>query len=1471
MHRRIARSVFILLCGAIATALGVASATLFTPSGRSLLARILTDQSRLLVRGSLSIGSVRGGWLSGFDVDNVVIRDTAGVVLVSAPHVEVRYNLSNLLAGRVVFVRARLVRPDIHLLKHRRTRRMNYEEIFKLGEKQGGASPLIEINNLEIVDGRILLELPWNPDGRLRTARQVDSALAFERGKPGRRIERGAEGLMMVRTIDSLNAKLPVLRVSTPDRQPVTLEIEQLAARVSDPALAIRDLRGTVRTRGDSLLFEIEHAELPGTALRGAGRLDWPSDTILYHYSLTAPKLALADLRFISPNFPDFRGSARVTANSLSGLRTEYDIRELAVGGQDTRVTGRLVAISDVYRGLGFRNLDLTLGNLDLEVVRPYLDTLPFYGRVTGPLQANGFFDEMQVSLNWQFLDAKIPGGAQNQVALSGRLTLGGAQGMVFHHAELSNGDLDLRTVRRIAPAVILEGRLGLQGSLDGPLQNVVFDGRAEHRDQDRPASRLRGKVRLDTRGAILGLETDVVLDSLVFAGIRRSFPSLTSRGALGGPVKLSGFLDHLAVDAQVGGAIGQLDAKGRATLMPPKWGADSLRLGFTRLDLAALMEGGPNTALQGFLSGNILVDSAVAPLGQLSLSLGASRIREVALDSATALIGVRDSVIRLDTLRAFWAGGRVDGGGTLGWTAPKSGRMSFYLAAFDLSPFDSLSRALSGLQRDTAAGDRPLAGRGVADLTLEGALGNLRMQAATTVDSIRWLAYRAKRLTGKLSWAQSSRSIEAELAADSLWRRQLVFGKPAIQVRGRSDSLDWALSGSSRDLTKVAAGGRLQDIPGGRLLHADSLSLELLGRRWELHGQLNARLLESRIALDTVRLVTEDGSGSVELAGEVPRSGAAELSVTALGVQLRDVYSLLQRDTTGIGGVVALDARVAGTAAEPEIRGSATITGPMFGDFQAPLMRSAFDYRDHKLRGNLTFWRTGKPVVEADVDLPLDLALKQTERRQLPGPLNIVVRGDSIDLALVEAFTPNLRQVSGLLNVDAQVQGTWETPRLAGHARFIQGAAYIPGLGVRYHSINGGVRLAQDSILSEGISLGTGLGELTIGGGIQLEKLTAPSLNLTLSARNFELIDVKDYMTLNSTGEVRLTGTLLHPVLTGRGRLQNSVIYFADLVQKEIVDLEDPLFADLADTLALRKYSLGANFQSRFYDSLAVRDLQMEFGEAIWLRSNEANFQLEGRVTVNKTRQIYRIDGILDVPRGTYTLKAGGFINRTFTVERGTVRYFGNLNADLDVEARHVVRTPELPQDIPVIVHITGTLDVPKLELTTPPDRPPMSEPELLTLLALGTTEVNAAFRGGTGGQGTYALGGLAFASSALSSELQQALASTFHLDLLEIRPGVATSGFLGAGGSPTQFAFGKAITPKLFVSANAGFCLGSNQPAFNAQNLGATLQYRFRRDLQATLSAEPVQTCLLSGINIYGATRRYQFGAELRWDRGY
>ena len=104
-----------------------------------------------------------------------------------------------------------------------------------------------------------------------------------------------------------------------------------------------------------------------------------------------------------------------------------------------------------------------------------------------------------------------------------------------------------------------------------------------------------------------------------------------------------------------------------------------------------------------------------------------------------------------------------------------------------------------------------------------------------------------------------------------------------------------------------------------------------------------------------------------------------------------------------------------------------------------------------------------------------------------------------------------------------------------------------------------------------------------------------------------------------------------------------------------------------------------------------------MAIGSDVWLRSAEANIQLDGEVRVSKVGREYQPIGTLQAPRGSYTLKIGP-VTRDFTVTRGEVRYIGTLDAGLDIEARHTVRSVR-GEDIPVIASIEGTLYAPEAQ----------------------------------------------------------------------------------------------------------------------------------------------------------------------------
>ena len=141
------------------------------------------------------------------------------------------------------------------------------------------------------------------------------------------------------------------------------------------------------------------------------------------------------------------------------------------------------------------------------------------------------------------------------------------------------------------------------------------------------------------------------------------------------------------------------------------------------------------------------------------------------------------------------------------------------------------------------------------------------------------------------------------------------------------------------------------------------------------------------------------------------------------------------------------------------------------------------------------------------------------------------------------------------------------------------------------------------------------------VGGTVRLENLSRPILDLALHAR---ISSARSTCAASSPWSApaisQLRGPVFGATLTGSLLANSGVLYFADLVNKRIIDLEDPSIADLVDTTLIRRENLGAKFQNRFLDSLRIDDLRVEMGSDVWLRSAEANIQLEGRVRLSKT-----------------------------------------------------------------------------------------------------------------------------------------------------------------------------------------------------------------------------------------------------------
>ena len=1466
----------IVLLGLVGTVAGSVGAVFLTPAGRGLAGRTLSERLDGMVHGDVEVGAVGGPLWSGLELEGLVIRDTAGDPVIQAERVSAHYRLVDLLAGRIVLHDVTVVGPRVTLEKHR-DGSWNVSRIFAGRGGSAGAAgppPLIQFTGLTVERGDVTLLTPWDPPDSMRTPRLAAVALAEDRARPGRVITTGPEGYRKQVTFAGFGGDFSLLRISTPRHDPFRAVFDSLATRASDPALDLRAARGSVELEGDMLTLALDRARLPASTFTASGSV---ALTAVPRFDLhfVAPAVALRDLHGIVPGLPDLAGSASAALVTRADGRLAADVTALDLRGPLGAARGRLTAVTGADLPLGLERLDLALDRLDPQAFRGWVDSIPLHGRVDGHFKADGLLDALMIDADVVYRDDRVPGHPANAVSAIGRVGLGGDDGLVFDSLTLRSSDLDLATVTVFVPSNPLHGRAAVDGALAGPWKDFTWRGTALLRDGDRPVSGVRGTVVLDTRTLPTAFDAQVGLVPLVLDGLQGSFPSRPG-GTVRGEVHARGTTESFALDADLHGGVGHLAGSGVLRPLPGGWGADSLRLTFDSLDLSALADTAFRTQLAGTLAGDGWYDSTGAFAGHADLRLGAGWIREVPVDSAAIRLAVDSTLLRVDTAFVRSEGVILAAAGTLGRTRAASGTLHFEGDAADLGLFDSLLTAVAGATADTGLDVRPLSGRASLVATLTGALDGLGIEAHGDVRDLAWRRWRAPSANADLHFgtgATGTVTLAARIDTAS-WNGAGV-NEVTAGLAGRRDSLGWTFFGRLGPTDTVAAAGRWRDHGDSVSVAVDSLAAILTAHAWRLAAPATLTRAAGAWRLDSLALLARDGSGELRAHGVLPGDVPGDAALSAVGLDLRDLVGLLQRDTVGVLGRAAADLHFAGTARAPEMRGTFSLAEGGYRDFRAPYVQGALNYADRRLQSSLQLWRTGRPALAIDADLPLDLAFTGVDKRAIDGPLSVRATADSADLGLFEAFTRNLRQVRGSLDADVSLTGKWGDTRLDGTIQVADAAATLPGLGVRWDRIAARLHLAGDSVVVDTAIARGGAGSLGAKGWARFEPGKTPQVDVSVGTTDFRAMDVRNYLTLVATSKMRVRGPLFGATLTGSGTADQGALYFADLITKQIVDLEDPGTADLIDTALVREARLGPSFQNRFVDSLRIDGFKLTVGEDFWLRSADANIKLSGAATVAKQARNYRLDGTLTAERGRYSLKMGP-ITRDFEVDRGTVRFLGtpDLNAELDLSAHHQVRPTDGTPDIDIQAKITGTLLVPKLDLVNT-GNPQMAETDLVSYMMFGRSASSLQGLSGAEGQRQQSAfsTGMSYLYAALSSEVERTLISDLGVpvDYIQIRPGGFGGGALeGATSGLATVTAGWQVGRRTYVALNAGIC--TNVAELSYRNFGASLEQRLQREWRATLSVEPLTTCSTApGAVTLGQSTLYQLGLDLLWEREY
>ncbi|MEX2180147.1 MAG: translocation/assembly module TamB domain-containing protein [Gemmatimonadaceae bacterium] len=1467
------RAIRVLQWTAVALAVLIAfafTATLVLTStdwGRERVRRFAVSQLENIVNGQVTIGRLRGNLLTGASIDAFAIRDSAGQPLLAAEQVSARYSILQLLARKIDMRSVRLVRPIV-VLDRLPGGKWNYERIFPPSDSTQPADvrdrgfDWIVFHNVTVLDGRLIVRTPWTPDTSLSPASQDSSIRQALAGEKRIMVVPVANGFQKVVELRDLTARAPLVRITQPGyehRLAQLASLQMVALPFRTPSANVHDLVGALQFDDDSLWWRDVAVRMPGSLLRGDGNYSFETGDLTI--AARGRPVALADFRWVFPRFPSEGGGPLDFRLEWRGTTQEYVVQNADVRTQGARLRGTFaISFADTF---AIHDTDVRFSNVNTTLVEQLVPGFesPRRGTLDGQLTVVGGRNAMQLVGNVAFHD---PHAGTSRA--SGR----GAVGYV-------NGDIRMRDLRlRVDPLQVallkalspdLSESLGpIGGTIIGNIAitgstatSLALTGDVEHRDRGN-VSRVSGRAGIRLAGAT-AFDVDVRAHTLSLAEVGLLAPTLGLRGSVSGPIRLNGTLGDLRIATTLslrdGGVI---EASGRLDLAEPGRSYD-VRGRLRAVDLNSVATSAPGTWLNATVSARGSGFELATMQGTIAADIAASGWDGVRVDSGVVRVALSSGVARVQRLALHGAGTAVDAAGTFGLVAGRSGELRYSVVVESLGAYDrwipgdregvvrprsalvasAFARARADsirIARETAV-ERAATGRAMPRIPVDtpralarsAVSGSLRASGTLrgnirTFDAVGQLAANdviargnaARALRAEYAWT-NARSRDSRLAVavegsqisvkgfafDTLTGR-LSYRSPTGEVQlavRQGDERDYAVRGT------FVLGERQE-------LRVQALALRLDTTVWRLARAAVIHRHPAGVELHEVELRSNAG-GLVYLNGMLPTEGNANLVLDVRNFQVADITGFAQ-SAFPLTGILTARGELQGTMSAPRFRGAVGLVQGNYNGSVIPPVQATLQYANASLTVHAEAVRdSAAPAAIADAILPINLAFAGVSGpRLLDLPMRVDVRGDSLPLDLVPAFTDLVEQIGGVASGRFAMRGTLKRPVLAGALAWRNGSLRVVPTGMEVNRITAAIRMARDTVFVDSLAGHSGPGTVRLTGGLYVGNWREPAFDLHLVADNAEVLD-NDHGRLDADAGVSIVGPFRDAYVSGRVHVRSGVAYIPEPSSKQIIAADDPAIFAVMDTSVMSDRELFP-VSSPLLEYLRV-DVDLVVSRNTWLRSRDANIEMftEEPLRLSRQADALAITGVVSTDRGEYT-----FLSKRFAIKRGSAAFVGNpdMNPTIQATGEYEVALAGRPA-FNVRVLIGGTLLKPKLTLESDA-QPPISQSDLLSYLAFGQSTTSLLHLEGSGLTGATATGNLVGAGAALAMKRMAAVALGVMADEVE---GEATKG-LGAdvfnitpADVPTEFGgqsvfdffqstrieAGKYLSPYFFMALQA------------------------------------------------------------------
>lgn len=377
--------------GALVLIFAILLAFTRTEPGRERILKMTLETLGGQLRGELQAVRLEGDLFTGARMYEIVLRDTAGLPMVTADSAYIDYRLATFFGGDVVINRLVLYDSEVHLYRLPGDSLWNYQAVLQdtIPDEPGRRARATVLENLELVEAEVTVRIPWEPADELsggERERMIEGVLSDTSRLAVERVPGGYLRTVIARMQE---ATVEALTVAPDERGGTYLRVVQaigLLELYRGEPLRLEGLEGELSLRDGVMRYRVPTMILPGSRLTSLGVVDLRGDDPAYDLQVSGEDVALRDMQWLYPAFPD-EGEATFALE----VETQPDglwlrATNLTLAAPRTRLTGQFGLL--VGDSMLFSDISLRADPLDVNTIERMLPvTIPVRGLRIGSVE----------------------------------------------------------------------------------------------------------------------------------------------------------------------------------------------------------------------------------------------------------------------------------------------------------------------------------------------------------------------------------------------------------------------------------------------------------------------------------------------------------------------------------------------------------------------------------------------------------------------------------------------------------------------------------------------------------------------------------------------------------------------------------------------------------------------------------------------------------------------------------------------------------------------------------------------------------------------------------------------------------------------------------------------------------------------------------------------------------------------------